>query len=134
MENKVNDLRSALALLKSIPGQLIETDAEVEPMAELSGVYRHVGAGGTVMRHTKEGPASDQCWLIKVTAVTHRKDPIMQTCIGPSEEHVSMAGIPTEASIYHKPQTIEEMVYHLAAKLVEPFGIAAKEYRRWNGM
>ena len=80
------------------------------------------------------GPASDQCWLIKVKAVTHRRDPIMQTCICPSEEHVSMAGIPTEASIYHKPQTIEEMVYHLAAKLVEPFGIAAKEYRRWNGM
>ena len=46
------------------------------------------------------GPASDQCWLIKVPAGTHRKDPIMQTCIGPSEEHVSMAGIPTEASIY----------------------------------
>lgn len=46
------------------------------------------------------GPASDQCWMIKVKAVTHRKNPIMQTCIGPSEEHVSMAGIPTEASIY----------------------------------
>ena len=46
------------------------------------------------------GPASDQCWLIKVNAVTHRENPIMQTCIGPSEEHVSMAGIPTEASIY----------------------------------
>lgn len=46
------------------------------------------------------GPASNQCWLIKVTAVTHRKNPIMQTCIGLSEEHVSMAGIPTEASIY----------------------------------
>ena len=46
------------------------------------------------------GPASSECWLIKVKAVTHRKDPIMQTCIGPSEEHVSMAGIPTEASIY----------------------------------
>lgn len=46
------------------------------------------------------GPASNQCWLIKVTAVTHREHPIMQTCIGPSEEHVSMAGIPTEASIY----------------------------------
>lgn len=46
------------------------------------------------------GPASSQCWLIKVRAVTHRKNPIMQTCIGPSEEHVSMAGIPTEASIY----------------------------------
>ena len=46
------------------------------------------------------GPASDQCWMIKVKAVTHREHPIMQTCIGPSEEHVSMAGIPTEASIY----------------------------------
>lgn len=46
------------------------------------------------------GPASNQCCLIKVKAVTHRKNPIMQTCIGPSEEHVSMAGIPTEASIY----------------------------------
>ena len=57
MADKVNDLRSALALLKSMPGQLIETDVEVEPMAELSGVYRHVGAGGTVMRPTKEGPA-----------------------------------------------------------------------------
>lgn len=45
------------------------------------------------------GVASDQCRVIKVKAVTHRKNPIMQTCIGPSEEHVSMAGIPTEASI-----------------------------------
>lgn len=45
------------------------------------------------------GAASHECWLIKVKAVTHRQAPIMQTCIGPSEEHVNMAGIPTEASI-----------------------------------
>lgn len=45
------------------------------------------------------GKASHECWLLKVKAVTHRKNPILQTCIGPSEEHVSMAGIPTEASI-----------------------------------
>ncbi len=45
------------------------------------------------------GHASSECWLIKVKAVTHRVNPIMQTCIGPSEEHVNMAGIPTEASI-----------------------------------
>jgi len=45
------------------------------------------------------GPASSECWLIKVKAVTHRLNPIMQTCIGPSEEHVVLAGIPTEASI-----------------------------------
>ena len=45
------------------------------------------------------GRASHECWLLKVRAVTHRRHPIMQTCIGPSEEHVNMAGIPTEASI-----------------------------------
>ncbi len=46
-----------------------------------------------------DGVASHECWRLKVKAVTHRKNPIMQTCIGPSEEHVNMAGIPTEASI-----------------------------------
>lgn len=56
--NEVTDLRSALALLRSMPGQLVETDVEVDPAAELSGVYRHVGAGGTVQRPTKvNGPA-----------------------------------------------------------------------------
>ena len=45
------------------------------------------------------GKASHECWRLKVKAVTHRKHPIMQTCIGPSGEHVDMAGIPTEASI-----------------------------------
>lgn len=57
INGKVKDLRSALKRLEGIPGQLIETDVEVEPMAELAGVYRHVGAGGTCMRPTKEGPA-----------------------------------------------------------------------------
>jgi len=54
---KVNDLRSAIELLKTVPGQLIETNELVDPKAELSGVYRHVGAGGTVMRPTQIGPA-----------------------------------------------------------------------------
>ncbi|WBQ17607.1 UbiD family decarboxylase [Sphingobium yanoikuyae] len=53
----VNDLRSAIELLKTLPGQYIETDREVDPHAELAGVYRHVGAGGTVMRPTRIGPA-----------------------------------------------------------------------------
>ena len=45
------------------------------------------------------GPAVPEVPVIKVKCVTTRKKPIMQTCIGPSEEHVNMAGIPTEASI-----------------------------------
>lgn len=56
--NEVYDLRSALKLLRSMDGQLIETDREVDPAAEISGIYRHVGAGGTVMRPTRQnGPA-----------------------------------------------------------------------------
>lgn len=46
-----------------------------------------------------DGDANPAVQVIKVTAVTHRRHPIMQSVIGPSEEHVSMAGIPTEASI-----------------------------------
>ncbi|WP_306601893.1 UbiD family decarboxylase [Geothrix sp. 21YS21S-2] len=53
----VHDLRSALDLLQEHEGQLIQTDVEVDPNAELSGVYRYIGAGGTVMRPTKLGPA-----------------------------------------------------------------------------
>ncbi len=53
----VHDLRSALELLKTVPGQLIETNEPVDPLAEISGVYRHVGAGGTVARPTRKGPA-----------------------------------------------------------------------------
>lgn len=57
MANSVNDLRSALALLAQTPGELVSTDTEVNPHAELSGVYRYVGAGGTTRRPTRTGPA-----------------------------------------------------------------------------
>lgn len=54
---KVRDLRSAIEVLKTVPGQYMETNISVKPHAEVSGVYRYVGAGGTVMRPTKTGPA-----------------------------------------------------------------------------
>ena len=57
MTKEVIDLRSALELLESIPGQMVHTDVKVDPSAELAGVYRYVGAGGTVARPTKTGPA-----------------------------------------------------------------------------
>ena len=49
---EIRSLRDALALLRQEAGQLVETDVEVDPEAELSGVYRYVGAGGTVQRPT----------------------------------------------------------------------------------
>lgn len=57
MDNGVRSLRDAIELLRGSEGQLLETDVEVDPRAELAGVYRRVGAGGTVERPTREGPA-----------------------------------------------------------------------------
>lgn len=53
----VNDLRSALARLATVPGHLLETHVEVDPDAQLAGVYKRIGAGGTVSRPTRLGPA-----------------------------------------------------------------------------
>ena len=46
------------------------------------------------------GKAQNELPVIRVTAVTHRSNPILQTIVGPGEEHVNLTGIPTEASIY----------------------------------
>ena len=75
-----------------IEGELIPGSYVREDMTTNSGKAMPEFPGYT-------GAANPCVPLIKVKAVTHRRNPIMQTCIGPSEEHVSMAGIPTEASI-----------------------------------
>jgi 4-hydroxy-3-polyprenylbenzoate decarboxylase len=54
---KVSDLRSALRLLEDTTGQLLRTDTEVDPDAQLAGVYRHIGAGTPVEPPTRIGPS-----------------------------------------------------------------------------
>lgn len=54
---RVTDLRSALRLLEDTPGQLLRTETEVDPNAQLAGVYRRVGAGAPVEPPTRTGPA-----------------------------------------------------------------------------
>ena len=51
------DLRRVLQELSQLPGALHETHRLVDPDSQLAGVYRYIGAGGTVMRPTQEGPA-----------------------------------------------------------------------------
>ena len=51
------DLRTALAFLSSIPGQLVSTCEPVNPVAELAGVYKLIGAGTPVEPPTRVGPA-----------------------------------------------------------------------------
>lgn len=42
--------------------------------------------------------------------------------------------IPPMMTFYNLPENIDDMICHIAAKLLEPFGIEAKEYRRWKGL
>jgi len=54
---EVVDLRSAIRLLEATPGQLVKTDEPVDPHAELSGVYKLIGAGTPVVPPTRTGPS-----------------------------------------------------------------------------
>ena len=42
--------------------------------------------------------------------------------------------IPLMMTFYHRPEIIDDMVYHMSARLLKPFGIEAREYRRWKGI
>lgn len=42
--------------------------------------------------------------------------------------------IPPMMTFYHKPECIKDMVHHMAAKLLEPFGIDTPGYCRWKGI
>ena len=57
MKPDIYDLRSAIDFLKSMPGEYAETDVEIDPCCEITGVYRYLGAGAAVKRPTKKGPA-----------------------------------------------------------------------------
>jgi len=54
---EICDLRTALELLETIPGELVSTSVEVDPEAELAAVYRKVGAGVPVQPPAPAGPA-----------------------------------------------------------------------------
>lgn len=54
---EVNDLRTAIEVVQAMPKQYHETNVEIDPKDDLAGVYRYIGAGGTVMRPTQVGPA-----------------------------------------------------------------------------
>ncbi len=55
-EKQTYDLRSMLEIAKATPGQYIETDVPINPILDLPGVYRYIGAGGAVQRPTRIGP------------------------------------------------------------------------------
>lgn len=42
--------------------------------------------------------------------------------------------IPPMLTFYHMPESVDDMVNHIAAKLLGPFGIEMEGYRRWKGL
>src|SRR5436190_3578781 len=54
---QIRDLRSALDFLAGFPDQLVSTSEPVDPIGELAGVYKLVGAGTPVAPPTRIGPA-----------------------------------------------------------------------------
>ena len=42
--------------------------------------------------------------------------------------------VPPVMTFYNKPKSIDDMIYHISAKLLEPFGIEAEDYKRWQGL
>lgn len=66
-----------------------------------------------------------------------RETPLSPIHLGNLRELSMMPGvrvIPPMLTFYHRPKSLDEMVYHIAARLLEPFGIEAREYRRWRGI
>lgn len=40
--------------------------------------------------------------------------------------------VPPMLSFYQKPETVEDLIAHMACKLLAPFGIEPENYRRWD--
>jgi 4-hydroxy-3-polyprenylbenzoate decarboxylase len=55
---EVIDLRSAIDLLSSVPGQLLKITEPVDPKDELAGIYKPIGAGTPTKPPTRSGPAA----------------------------------------------------------------------------
>jgi 4-hydroxy-3-polyprenylbenzoate decarboxylase len=58
MSAEVIDLRSAIDLLSSVPGQLVKITEPVDPKDELAGIYKPIGAGTPTKPPTRSGPAA----------------------------------------------------------------------------
>lgn len=55
--SEIDDLRSALGFLETVPEQLLKIRKPVDPYCELAGVYKKIGAGTPVAPPTSSGPA-----------------------------------------------------------------------------
>ena len=100
-------------------------------MKTIAGI--HSGYAENLLLRAADVTIKEQRPLVLAT----RETPLSPIHLRNLQELSMMPGvriIPPMMTFYHCPESIDEMVYHLAAKLLEPFGIEAKEYRRWAGL
>lgn len=100
-------------------------------MKTLAGI--HAGYAENLLLRAADVTIKEQRTLV----LAARETPLSPIHLRNMRELAMMPGVrimPPMMTFYHRPESIDEMVYHIAAKLLEPFGIEAKEYRRWNGI
>ncbi len=110
------DLRAAIDLLKQYDDEYIETNEPVDPAAELSGVYRYVGAGGTVMRPTRTGPA-----MVFNKVKGYEDFRVLIGLLASRQRVARLLGVPKEKLA----QLLRDSVHHAIAPVVIPSERAA---------
>ena len=100
-------------------------------MKTLAGI--HSGYSDSLLLRAADVTIKERRRLVLVT----RECPLSPIHLRNMYELSMMPGvrvIPPMMTFYHRPENMEEMIYHIASKLLEPFGIEGKEYRRWTGL
>ena len=126
---------SGLPILKMCL-QIIREDSDYESilicsMKTVAGI--HSGYADNLILRAADVTIKEQRTLV----LAARETPLSAIHLRNLSELATIPGvriIPPMMTFYHQPENIEEMTYHIAAKLVEPFGIEAREYRRWTGL
>ena len=100
-------------------------------MKTIAGI--HGGYAENLILRAADVPIKEQRTLV----LAARETPLSPIHLRNMYELSMMPGvrvIPPMMTFYHRPDNMEEMIYHIASKLLEPFGIEGKEYRRWTGL
>lgn len=100
-------------------------------MKTLAGI--HAGYADNLILRAADVTLKEQRTLV----LAARETPLSAIHLRNMQELAMIPGVrivPPMLTYYIRPESVEEMTYHIAAKLVEPFGIEAPEYKRWEGL
>lgn len=131
MADQVHDIRAVGAGPAS--GSFRTEGMLVAPCSMKTAAGIHAGYADNLLLRAADVTMKEQRTLV----LAARETPLSAIHLRNLQELSMIPGvriIPPMLTFYHQPESIDEMVYHIAAKLVEPFGVKAEEYRRWNGL